>query len=384
MGLLLDFQIKKNILIFAICFLTFRVTLGINEWCPPVNALEWCELPGDGVGLTTACSPNQRILSNCIDLESVGVSSYRSYRHAIGSIDEFKKISSKPEPPKLEIQVITDIDDTVKSSGGVKLAGVALGGIDVQYKRGMFYPGVFQFQYELARANRHQHKPNTKPLPVAVLTARAKEFKFALELKEEHPVCKGFQCVAEKDDTNWGIGPVLYGSVREWVLQNLKGERKFSNFQILHEQHEQARQGKDRSMVKYVFVGDTGEMDQAAGEQMIQAYPDRMMALFMHVVSEEKQVKELPEDKEIQGVPVLFFRTYVGAARKALQHGILDSRAVHRIIRGAEEDLRNTGVPSYSTKWKDLKKDISQTRQLVTRRALEENTLKVVRTAEKW
>jgi hypothetical protein len=40
------------------------------------------------------------------------------------------------------IKVITDIDDCVKSSGGVKLFGIALGGIDRQYDRGQFYPGL--------------------------------------------------------------------------------------------------------------------------------------------------------------------------------------------------------------------------------------------------
>ncbi len=47
-------------------------------------------------------------------------------------------------------QVVSDIDDTLKSSGGVTIAGVSLGGIDVQYARGDFYPGVFQFMYELS------------------------------------------------------------------------------------------------------------------------------------------------------------------------------------------------------------------------------------------
>lgn len=39
------------------------------------------------------------------------------------------------------IKVITDIDDCVKSSGGLKICGIALGGIDKQYNRGQFYPG---------------------------------------------------------------------------------------------------------------------------------------------------------------------------------------------------------------------------------------------------
>lgn len=32
-------------------------------------------------------------------------------------------------------QVISDVDDTLKSSGGVNVAGIALGGIDVEYDR---------------------------------------------------------------------------------------------------------------------------------------------------------------------------------------------------------------------------------------------------------
>ncbi len=47
-------------------------------------------------------------------------------------------------------QVVSDIDDTLKSSGGLEIGGVSLGGIDVQYDRGDFYPGVFQFMWELS------------------------------------------------------------------------------------------------------------------------------------------------------------------------------------------------------------------------------------------
>ena len=42
------------------------------------------------------------------------------------------------------IRVITDIDDTVKSSGGVRLFGIALGGIDVRL---LFQITIFVFEY---------------------------------------------------------------------------------------------------------------------------------------------------------------------------------------------------------------------------------------------
>lgn len=50
--------------------------------------------------------------------------------------------SSSTISTSYRVKVITDIDDCVKSSGGVKLFGIALGGIDKQYDRGQFYPGM--------------------------------------------------------------------------------------------------------------------------------------------------------------------------------------------------------------------------------------------------
>ena len=70
--------------------------------------------------------------------------------------------------------MITDIDDTVKSSGGLRLLGVALGGIDTQYRRGQYYPGAFQFAFELSRFGVPEGR---EPQRIAVLTARAREFK---------------------------------------------------------------------------------------------------------------------------------------------------------------------------------------------------------------
>ncbi len=161
-----------------------------------------------------------------------------------------------PYPPTTQnsiLQVITDIDDTVKSSGGVRLLGVALGGIDTQYRRGQYYPGAFQFALELSRFGVPE---GGEPQRVAVLTARAREFKvrprllllsllfyraavrvltdkrwthllagwlagwqFALELKPTHKVCRTYaRAGAENGVEGWGVGTVLYGSVKEWCV----------------------------------------------------------------------------------------------------------------------------------------------------------------------
>ena len=76
------------------------------------------------------------------------------------------------------IQVVVDVDDTVKSSGNVRILDIPLGGIDAQYERGEFYPGVCDFCFELASAR-------SDPEPVAVLTARAEEFAFAGALQRK-------------------------------------------------------------------------------------------------------------------------------------------------------------------------------------------------------
>eukprot|EP00565_Helicotheca_tamesis_P004674 CAMPEP_0185731864 /NCGR_PEP_ID=MMETSP1171-20130828/14126_1 /TAXON_ID=374046 /ORGANISM="Helicotheca tamensis, Strain CCMP826" /LENGTH=323 /DNA_ID=CAMNT_0028401215 /DNA_START=168 /DNA_END=1139 /DNA_ORIENTATION=+ len=259
-------------------------------------------------------------------------------------------------------QVISDVDDTLKSSGGVTVAGVALGGIDIQYTRGEFYPGVFQFMLELSMPtldndDDENDTENEKsqflyPPKVAVLTARAEEFKVALELKGNSKLAKAFRKTGEKagiDD--WGLGPVLYGSVAEWVIQDRKGMRKFSNFERLIEQDPTG------TIMQYVYVGDTGELDQEAGETMLREYPEVVKAVFLHVVS-DAPFPRVPPPKLINGRPVVFFRTYVGAAARAVQLGLMQEEGLMRVIVEAEAALK--GVPTSNEKWLDLERDISE------------------------
>lgn len=71
------------------------------------------------------------------------------------------------------------------------------------------------------------------------------------------------------------------------------------------------------AQVTYIFIGDTGERDLDAGERMLQEHPDSMLALFLHVVSSNLHEEPMmPEDRTINDVPVLHFRTYVAAAMK--------------------------------------------------------------------
>jgi len=289
-------------------------------------------------------------------------------------------------------QVISDVDDTIKSSGGVKIGEIALGGIDTQYERGDFYPGVFQFYLELSMSSfvdkvmpdgssalsgsgsgsgcRYSDDDNNDdddddndspgiineldgitPPKVAVLTARAEEFKVALELKDSSKLAVAFRTTGEEMGIdNWGLGPVLYGSVAEWIVQDRKGLRKFSNFERLIDQDPTG------SVMEYIYVGDTGELDQEAGETMLREYPQVVKAVFLHVVS-ETPFPTIPSCKLINGRPVVFFRTYVGAAVQACKLGLLGESAMMRVVSAAQQSLDNT--ERTSDKWQDMYKDVT-------------------------
>jgi protein-S-isoprenylcysteine O-methyltransferase Ste14 len=247
-------------------------------------------------------------------------------------------------------QVVSDVDDTLKSSGGVNIGGVALGGIDVQYTRGTMYPGVEMFMLQLSLCNR-QDPINTPPPLIAILTARAEEFKAALELKESSSLAQAFQKAGQAEGIdNWGLGPVLYGSVAEWIVQDRKGLRKFTNFERLLEQDPTGR------IMQYIYVGDTGEFDQEAGETMLRDYAPFVKAVFLHCVSGEEGPVDVPPPRFINGRPLVFFRTYVGAATAAVQLDLMTPAGLSKVIASATKQLES--VPRDSSKWTDLNHDI--------------------------
>lgn len=256
-------------------------------------------------------------------------------------------------------QVISDVDDTLKSSGGVNVAGVALGGIDVQYERGDFYPGVAEFMLEISSFGSMR---SLIPPKVAILTARAEEFKLALELKEDSKLAVAFRRAGENQGiSNWGLGPVLYGSVAEWVIQNRKGLRKFNNFERL------LQQDPTGTILQYVYVGDTGELDQEASETMLREYPEVVKAAFLHVVSDRPD-PPIPPPKLINGRPVVFFRTYVGAAAMATELGLMDQEGLMRVVAAAKAKL--APVSRENEKWVDLEKDIRQAHRIAQQDAM--------------
>ena len=231
-----------------------------------------------------------------------------------------------------------------------------MGGIDVQYERGEFYPGVAQFMLQLSLSS--SSVQSSPPPKIAILTARAEEFKAALEMKEDSKLGQLFRKTGEAAGIeNWSFGTVLYGSVVEWIDQSKKGFRKFSNFEKLAEQDPSGR------IMQYVYVGDTGELDQQAGETMLREYPEIVKAVFLHAVSGEKGKVTVPPPKIINGRPLIFFRTYVGAAVEAVQQGFMTLDGLERVIEASQ--LALAGVSSDSDKWQDVNEDIERANVLL-------------------
>lgn len=144
---------------------------------------------------------------------------------------------------------------------------------------------------------------------------------------------------------NWGIGQVYYGSVKEWIFQKKKGLRKFKNFEIMLKNDQKHNRIND-----YILIGDTGERDEDAGERIAIKYgPNYMKAIFLHVVTDDHskhtstsktQKRILPQDRIQNGVPIFYFKTYVGAATKAFKNNLIGADGVVRVIERAEEQLQ--------------------------------------------
>jgi hypothetical protein len=150
----------------------------------------------------------------------------------------------------------------------------------------------------------------------------------------------------------------LYGSVAEWIVQDRKGLRKFTNFERL------LNQDPTGTIFQYVYLGDTGELDQEAGETMLREYPEVVKAVFLHVVSDQTGDIPVPPPKIINGRPLVFFRTYVGAAVFAVQLGFTTLESLEKVMEAACNKLAD--VERTSDKWLDLERDLDRANTLLT------------------
>lgn len=97
---------------------------------------------------------------------------------------------------------------------------------------------------------------------------------------------------------------------------------------------------------------------------MLREYPEVVKAVFLHVVSDVLEPPPIiPPPKLINGRPIVFFKTYVGAAVDAVQLGFMGTEGLEYVIQAATDQL--SGVPKSSDKWTDLERDIERARVIL-------------------
>jgi len=244
--------------------------------------------------------------------------------------DHYVEVPEAPAPTGEPLAVLTDVDDTIKCSGG------GVGGVDKQClgtKPHKMYPGVADFQLALARGVNNSMEPR-KVIP---LSARPSELRWILKMKENSPENEAYKKAASKAGiASWGIDTVRagYGSVADFidVLFKVKltrfsrmGHRKFRNW---------------RKIIPHVggptaFVGDNGQGDAVAAQMMLKESPMRtslggsMQVSFIHDVKQSCRSAECRTAWAKVGIHM--FDHYPQAAEIAFRLGFISEESCSQV-----------------------------------------------------
>ena len=194
------------------------------------------------------------------------------------------------------MRVISDVDDTL-------LAGRN----DPIFPNGTLYPGAVSF---LARCG----QVGVGHAPITILTARPEgRFGVMENMWRRALAARGVPTAT-----------MLSGSVRRALGHKSIVAGKAVNLGNLLALHP-----KDR----LVLVGDTGQGDVALARQALDNFPDRVLAAFIHMVIPSRTT--LRTDKS----GIVFFGTYVEAAMRASELGLLSEADVASVVADSRVEL---------------------------------------------
>lgn len=208
-------------------------------------------------------------------------------------------------------KVLSDVDDTLSSSGGRYPAG-----IDTRYPRHVLYPGVLPFYRELdmGTAGPDEWTPD-RVGNLVFLSARPHVYK---DMSEKKSYAK-FSALYEKKGMHT-VPTMLAGNLRSGRAFMVQGDlepmaqKKFENFGEYYQLYPE---------FTHVFVGDNGQGDVRAAELIVEKFgPDALEAGFFHLVQPIEKTYGYKSKETLEKwrkMKIVFFNTYVGAAVEAFK-----------------------------------------------------------------
>ena len=130
-------------------------------------------------------------------------------------------------------------------------------------------------------------------------------------------------------------GPLLlrdFGLEQDRLVAGPHERHKFAAISSVLERH---------ASLAFVLIGDSGQHDPEIYRRVVEAYPDRIRAVYIRDVSEEARdaaVREHIAALEAQGVPLLLVPDTLAAARHAAELGLIDADTLPAIARAVEKD----------------------------------------------
>jgi len=219
-------------------------------------------------------------------------------------------------PWNLGTQVYTDVDDTVKSSGGGRFLGV-----DTRYPKGTLYPGVTAFLRAVSSG------PLMKP-PRKVVVTTARPDNSLFRISPDSKVANAFDKQAGAD---WGLAleHTLYGRKRDfrhYVKNRVDMYVALAKHKVRNVRAKQEELGYPEA----VFVGDNGQGDLRTARALLEQ--GDIAAAFIHDVKGYLAPEEgyLVKSRGIGSL--VFFRTYAHAAAAAVEIGAMPPEAYEDVL----------------------------------------------------
>jgi len=280
-------------------------------------------------------------------------------------------------------KILSDVDDTLTSSGGKYPAG-----IDTSYNKRVVYPGVIGLYRELDLGI---HGPeefgNSTVGNLVFLSARPHVYK---DLSEKQNF-KKFQKLREREGSKLHTIPSLLAgdlsSGREFVMTGdfePLARKKFDNFKRFISIYPE---------YKHFFVCDNGQGDVRAGELMHDQFPKHFIGLFVHIVQDVQKSYGFDAERwRKKGLmeKTCFFRQYPDAALYAATRvpPLIQMRGLNRICHDAVADFDMILPSQWSseTQKNDRRSELNQSlwRCNEILKSAGERTVPLIQTTRQW